>query len=73
MPPPALFDLSKADFDNPEFDLLDIRRVNPQRHEMEQLTAILYVDRENNLIVVSRWISGGAIPEFIEKVLAAKK
>lgn len=36
-------------------------------------TNLIYVDRENNLIVVSRWISGGAIPEFIEKVLAAKK
>ena len=34
---------------------------------------VIYVDRENNLIVVSRWINGGAIPEFIEKVLAAKK
>jgi hypothetical protein len=34
---------------------------------------VIYVDRENNLIVVSRWINGGAIAEFIEKVLAAKK
>ncbi len=33
---------------------------------------VIYVDRENNLIVVSRWINGGAIAEFIEKVLAAK-
>jgi CubicO group peptidase (beta-lactamase class C family) len=34
-------------------------------------TNMVYVDRENGLVVVSRWIQGSAIPEFIEKVLAA--
>jgi len=34
-------------------------------------TNLIYVDRENGLVVVARWIDGGAIPEFIEKVLAA--
>ena len=34
-------------------------------------TNMIYVDRENGLVVVSRWIQGSAIPEFIEKVLAA--
>lgn len=34
-------------------------------------TNLVYVDRENGLVVVSRWIQGSAIPEFIEKVLAA--
>ena len=29
----------------------DIRRVNPQRHEMEQLTAIVHIDPENHGIV----------------------
>ena len=32
---------------------------------------IIYVDRENGLVVVTRWIQGSALPEFIEKVLAA--
>lgn len=34
-------------------------------------TNMVYVDRENNLIVVSRWIDGSAMAEFLEKVLAA--
>jgi CubicO group peptidase (beta-lactamase class C family) len=32
---------------------------------------IVYVDRENGLVVVTRWIQGGAVAEFIAKVLAA--
>jgi len=51
MPAPPLFDISDLDFDNPKFDLNDIRRVNPQRHEMEQLTAIVHVDPEKNGLV----------------------
>jgi 3-hydroxyacyl-[acyl-carrier-protein] dehydratase len=39
-----LIDLSQIDFDRPLATADDIRRVNPQRHEMEQLTAIVYVD-----------------------------
>ena len=48
MPPPALYNLSDLDLENPQFDLQEIRRVNPQRHEMEQLTAIVMVDEGNN-------------------------
>ncbi|MCA9072494.1 MAG: beta-hydroxyacyl-ACP dehydratase [Planctomycetaceae bacterium] len=48
MPPPPFVDLSKLDFDKPLFDLQEIRRVNPQRHEMEQLTAIVHIDRDNH-------------------------
>lgn len=44
MPPQALFDVSKMDFDRPLYDLMAIRSVNPQRHEMEQLTAVVHVD-----------------------------
>ncbi|MGI9468511.1 MAG: 3-hydroxyacyl-ACP dehydratase FabZ family protein [Rubripirellula sp.] len=40
---PALLDL-----DNPIADLEGIRALNPQRFEMEQLTAILYEDLESN-------------------------
>ena len=45
-----MYNLSEIDldFDNPVFDLQEIRRINPQRHEMEQLTGIVYVDREND-------------------------
>lgn len=48
MPPQALYDVSKMDFDRPLYDLMAIRSVNPQRHEMEQLTAIVHVDREHH-------------------------
>ena len=39
-----LVDLSLVDFDHPIATLDDIRRINPQRFEMEQLTAVVYVD-----------------------------
>jgi 3-hydroxyacyl-[acyl-carrier-protein] dehydratase len=39
-----LIDLSQIDFSRPLATAEDIRQVNPQRHEMEQLTAIVYVD-----------------------------
>ena len=34
-------------------------------------TNLVYVDRENDLVVVARWIKREAVAEFIEKVLAA--
>jgi len=46
-----LFDLSQLDFDHVVADIEDIRRVNPQRYEMEQLTAIVYEDTEENVCV----------------------
>lgn len=49
MPPPPFIDLSNLDFENPQFDLQEIRRVNPQRHDMEQLTAVLHIDEENRI------------------------
>jgi 3-hydroxyacyl-[acyl-carrier-protein] dehydratase len=51
MPAPPLYDLSKIDFSRPLFDIEAIRRVNPQRNQMEQLTAVVYVDRESDGIV----------------------
>jgi 3-hydroxyacyl-[acyl-carrier-protein] dehydratase len=39
-----LIDLSQVDFDRPVATLEEIRRVNPQRFEMEQLSAVVYVD-----------------------------
>ncbi len=41
-----IVDLDLLDFDKPLADLEAIRAVNPQRFEMEQLTAILYEDTE---------------------------
>src|ERR1700676_3466632 len=51
MPPEAVFDVTKLDFDHVVADLEGIRAVNRQRFEMEQLTAIVHLDRELNLIV----------------------
>ena len=51
MPPQRLHDINAYDYDNPLYSLDDIRKVNPQRHEMEQLTGIVHVDREQDLLV----------------------
>ena len=37
-----ILDFSEFDLDHVVADLAEIRRHNPQRHEMEQLTAIVY-------------------------------
>ncbi|RMG40919.1 MAG: beta-hydroxyacyl-ACP dehydratase [Planctomycetota bacterium] len=51
MPAEPFYSLDDLDFDRPVFTIEDIRAVNPQRYEMEQLTAILKVDRDNHGIV----------------------
>ena len=51
MPAPPLYDYTKFDFDKPMFGIDDIRRINPQRHEMEQLSGVVYVDTENHGVV----------------------
>jgi 3-hydroxyacyl-[acyl-carrier-protein] dehydratase len=51
MPAPPIYDYTKFDFDKPIFTIDDIRRINPQRNEMEQLSAVVYVDREKNGII----------------------
>jgi 3-hydroxyacyl-[acyl-carrier-protein] dehydratase len=65
MPPQPLYDYTRFDFDNPVVDLQDIRRVNPQRHAMEHLSAVVHVDRESHGIVGYKdvtdrefWITG---------------
>lgn len=62
---PLFIDPSAIDFNHVIADLEEIRRVNPQRYEMEQLTAIVYEDLINNICVgykdVTRdefWIRG---------------
>lgn len=51
MPAKPLYDYTQYDYDKPMFDLSEVRKVNPQRHEMEQLTAVVHIDRENHGLV----------------------
>ena len=60
-----LWDLSKVDFDNPMADIEQIRRINPQRYAMEQLTAIAYESMEERVCIGFKdlthdefWVSG---------------
>jgi 3-hydroxyacyl-[acyl-carrier-protein] dehydratase len=46
-----ILDPSEYDLDHIEADIEEIRRFNPQRFEMEQLTAIVYDDIERGVIV----------------------
>jgi len=48
---PLLFDLSTIDFNAPTADIEQIRKYNPQRHEMEQLTAVVHEDVEAGVCV----------------------
>lgn len=65
MPSEPLVDMSQFNFSKPIFTLDDIRRVNPQRHEMEQLSGIVHVDEPTHTIVGYKdvtdkefWIAG---------------
>ncbi len=46
-----IIDPSSIDFDTIIADVEEIRRYNPQRHEMEQLTAVLSLDTETMICV----------------------
>ena len=46
-----IIEFSEFDLDHIEADLEEIRKYNPQRHEMEQLTAVVYDDAEHNICV----------------------
>jgi 3-hydroxyacyl-[acyl-carrier-protein] dehydratase len=70
MPPQTIYGLDTVDFDRPVFTLDEIRQVNPQRFEMEQLTGILYVDREKHGLIGYKditpnefWVRGH-MPDF---------
>lgn len=68
MPPKLLADLDELDLDHIAFDLDAVRETIPQRFEMEQLTAILHFDRENETAVglreigMEEWWARGHIP-----------
>jgi 3-hydroxyacyl-[acyl-carrier-protein] dehydratase len=51
MPPAALVDPTTIDTSRVLYDLEQIRQGNPQRFEMEQLTAIVALDRDNHLAI----------------------
>jgi len=62
---PLILDFSEFDPDRVVADIDEIRRYNPQRHEMEQLSAICHEDTERNICVAYRdlgpeefWIRG---------------
>ena len=59
MPPEALFDLGQIDTSRVIADQEAIRRVLPQRFEMEHLTGILYVDRSQDVIVGYKDVRAG--------------
>lgn len=44
--PEPIYSFSTFDIDNVLYDIDAIREINPQRHEMEQLTAIVHIDEE---------------------------
>ncbi len=51
MPPAPLVDPASIDTSKVLIDREEIRRCNPQRYEMEQLTAIVRIDLENNVVI----------------------
>jgi 3-hydroxyacyl-[acyl-carrier-protein] dehydratase len=51
MPPEIHFDPARVDFGRVVADREAIGRINPQRFEMEQLTAIVHVDPEQQLVI----------------------
>jgi 3-hydroxyacyl-[acyl-carrier-protein] dehydratase len=51
MPPELHYDLTQVDFTKVIGDKEAIRKVNPQRYEMEQLDAIIHLDAEKGVIV----------------------
>ncbi len=52
-----IVDPSLIDIDNPTADLDAIRALNPQRYEMEQLTAILYEDLDRKVCAAYKKIT----------------
>jgi 3-hydroxyacyl-[acyl-carrier-protein] dehydratase len=51
MPPVALADPTTVDTSRVLFDREGIRQANPQRFEMEQLTAVVHLDLDEHLVI----------------------
>ncbi len=65
MAPTLLVDLAKLDLSSVVIPIEEIRRLNPHRHEMEQLTAVIHLDAEAGQIVAVKevrddefWVRG---------------
>lgn len=72
MRPQAIFNLDELNlnFDEPMYGIEEIRKVNPQRFEMEQLSGIVHVDEEGQRLIGVKeitedefWIRGH-MPEY---------
>ena len=70
MPPQTLYDFNSFDENKPIFTLEEIREINPQRFEMEQLSGILHIDRVEHGIIGYKdvtpnefWVRGH-MPDF---------
>jgi 3-hydroxyacyl-[acyl-carrier-protein] dehydratase len=59
MPTEIMLDLSKIDLDHVEMDINAIRAVNRQRDEMEQLSRVIYIDREAKIILGAKDVTDG--------------
>jgi 3-hydroxyacyl-[acyl-carrier-protein] dehydratase len=51
MPAEPLYDYKRFNYDKPLYDINEIRKINAQRHEMEQLSGVVWVDREAQGII----------------------
>jgi 3-hydroxyacyl-[acyl-carrier-protein] dehydratase len=51
MPPEVMFDIKSVDNGRVLYDQKKIMELNPQRHEMLQLTAVVHVDSTQHLVV----------------------
>ena len=65
MAPPLLVDLTKIDLGRVRMPVEEIRRYNPHRYEMEQLSGIIHLDTEAGQIVAFKdvredefWVRG---------------
>ena len=65
-----IVDFSEFDIDRPVVDLEEIRRYNPHRFEMEQLSGIVHIDREGHGLVGYKLVTHdefwcrGHMPEY---------
>jgi hypothetical protein len=49
-------------------------QVHPVQHFVQwELDQIIYIDPENELVIVARWIEKEQMPEFVRMVLASIK
>ncbi|NDH07409.1 beta-hydroxyacyl-ACP dehydratase, partial [bacterium] len=51
MPPEAIIDYTEMDFNRIVAGPEEIRKLNPQRFEMEHLDGIVHLDTENHIVV----------------------